>query len=88
MRRSRFTEAEIVGILKEADAGTKIGELCRREGIAETTFYRWRKRYGGLEVDQAKKLKAVEEENRRLKRLVADQALNIQVLKDALGKDW
>ena len=88
MRRSRFTEAEIVGILKEAEAGAKIGELCRRVGIAETTFYRWRKRYGGLEVDQAKKLKAVEEENRRLKRLVADQALNIQVLKDALGKEW
>jgi putative transposase len=62
--------------------------LCRRVGIAETTFYRWRKRYGGLEVDQAKKLRAVEEENRRLKRLVADQALNIQVLKDALGKEW
>ena len=88
MRRSRFTEAEIVGILKEADAGAKIGELCRRVGIAQTTFYRWRKRYGGLEVDQAKKLKAVEEENRRLKRLVADQALNIQVLKDVLGKEW
>ncbi len=88
MRRSRFTEAEIVGVLKEADAGAKVGELCRRIGIAETTFYRWRQRYGGLEVDQAKKLKAVEEENRRLKRLVADQALNIQVLKDALGKEW
>lgn len=88
MRRSRFTEAEVVGILKEAEAGAKVGELCRRVGIAETTFYRWRKRYGGLEVDQAKRLKAVEEENRRLKRLVADQALNIQVLKDALGKEW
>lgn len=88
MRRSRFTEAEIVGVLKEADAGVSVGELCRRIGIAETTYYRWRKRYGGLEVDQAKKLKAVEEENRRLKRLVADQALNIQVLKDALGKEW
>jgi len=57
-------------------------------GVTQTTFYRWRKRYGGLDVNQAKKLKAVEEENRRLKRLVADQALNIQVLKDALGKEW
>lgn len=88
MRRSRFTEAEIVGYLKEVEAGVGVAELCRRIGIAETTYYRWKKRYGGLEVDQAKKLKAIEEENRRLKRLVADQALNIQVLKDALGKDW
>ncbi len=88
MRRSRFTEAEIVGYLKEVEAGAKVSELCRRIGISETTFYRWRKRYGGLEVDQAKKLKAIEEENRRLKRVVADQALNIQVLKDALGKEW
>lgn len=88
MRRSRFTESEIVGFLKEAETGAKVGELCRRIGIAETTFYRWRRRYGGLEVDQAKKLKAIEEENRRLKPLVADQALNIQVLKDALGKEW
>lgn len=88
MRRSRFTEAEIVGYLKEAEAGTPVSELCRRIGIAETTYYRWKKRYGGLEVDQAKKLKAIEEENRRLKRVVANQALNIQVLKDALGKDW
>ena len=62
--------------------------MCRRHGIAETTFYWRRKWYGGLEVDQAKKLKAVEEENRRLKRLVADQALNIQVLKDVLRREW
>ena len=86
MRRSRFTEAEIVGILKEAEAGAKVGELCRRVGIAETTFYRWRKRYGGLEVDQAKKLKAVEEENRRLKRLVADLTLDKQMLHEVLRK--
>ena len=71
-----------------AEAGASIGALCRRGGVAETTFYRWKKRYGGLEVDQAKKLKAVEEENRRLKRLVADHALNIQVLNEALGKEW
>lgn len=82
------TEAEIIGTLKEAEAGAAVGELCRRHGIAETTFYRWKKRYGGLDVDQAKRLKLVEEENRRLKRLVADQALNIQVLKDVLGKKW
>lgn len=88
MRRSRFTESEIVGYLKEVEAGARVSELCRRIGVAETTFYRWRKRYGGLEVDQAKRLKALEEENRRLKRVFADQALNIQVLKDVLGKEW
>jgi putative transposase len=88
MRRSRFTESQIVGYLKEVEAGARVSELCRRIGVAETTFYRWRKRYGGLEVDQAKRLKALEEENRRLKRVVADQALNIQVLKDVLGKEW
>ena len=88
MRRSRFAESEIVGYLKEVEAGARVSELCRRIGVAETTFYRWRKRYGGLEVDQAKRLKALEEENRRLKRVVADQALNIQVLKDVLGKEW
>lgn len=88
MRRKRYTEEEIVGALKEVEAGASVGELCRRMGIAETTFYRWRKRYGGLEVNEAKRLKGLEEENRRLKRLVADQALNIQVLKDVLGKEW
>lgn len=88
MRRSRFTESEIVGYLKEVEAGAQVGELCRRIGVSETTFYRWRRRYGGLEVDQAKRLKVLQEENRRLKRVVADQALNIQVLKDVLGKEW
>ena len=88
MRRSRFTESQIVGYLKEVEAGARVSELCRRIGVAETTFYRWRKRYGGLQVDQAKRLEALEEENRRLKRVVADQALNIQVLKDVLGKEW
>ena len=88
MRRSRYTEEQIVGALKEVDAGASVGELCRRLGIAETTYYRWRKRYGGLEVNEAKRMKALAEENQRLKRLVADQALNIQVLKDVLGKEW
>jgi putative transposase len=87
MRKSRFTEEQIIGILKEADAGAQISELCRRHGITETTFYRWRKKYGGLDSTEARRLKQLEDENRRLKRIVADQALNLQVLKDILGNE-
>lgn len=88
MRKSRFTEEQIVQILHEWDAGGKPGELARRHGITETTLYRWKRKYGGLQVSEAKRLKALEEENRQLKRLVADQALNLQVVKDLLGKKW
>jgi putative transposase len=87
MKKSRFTEEQIIGILKEADAGAQITELCRRHGITETTFYRWRKKYGGLDGTEARRLKQLEDENRRLKRIVADQALNLQVLKDILGNE-
>ena len=87
MKKSRFTEEQIIGILKEADAGAQIAELCRRHGITETTFYRWRKKYGGLDGTEARRLKQLEDENRRLKRIVADQALNLQVLKDILGNE-
>jgi putative transposase len=88
MRKSRFTEAQIVGVLHEHEAGAKIAELCRRHGITETTFHRWKRKYGGLQVNEAKRLKALEKENRQLKRIVADQALNLQVVKDLLGKQW
>ena len=88
MRKSRFTEEQIVGIPKEAEHGAKTGELLRRHGISRETLYRWRRKYGGLEVSDAKRLKGLEEESRRLKRVVADQALNLQVLKDVLGKNW
>ena len=85
MRASRFTQEQIFAVLAEADAGAKTEELCRRHGISRNTFYSWRKRYGGLSVSDASRLKQLEEENRRLKRVVADQALNLQVLKDLLG---
>lgn len=88
MRKSRFTEQQIVQVLQEWDAGAKLGELVRRHGVTEQTLYRWKRKYGGLQVNEAKRLKALEEENRQLKRLVADQALNLQVVKDLLGKKW
>ncbi len=88
MRKARFTEEQIVGILQEHEAGAKTGELLRRHGISRETFYRWRRKYGGLQVADARRLKQLEDENRRLKRVVADQVLNIQVLKDVLGKKW
>ena len=88
MKKSRFSEEQIVAILQEWDAGAKLTDLVRRHGVTEQTLYRWKKKYGGLQVSEAKRLKALEEENRQLKRLVADQALNLLVVKDLLGKKW
>jgi len=75
-------------VLHEWDAGAKVPDLVRRHGVTEQTLYRWKQKYGGLQVSEAKRLKALEEENRQLKRLVADQALNLQAVKDLLGKKW
>ena len=88
MRQSRFTEPQIIGILQEAEAGLQITELCRQHGISQGTYSRWKAKYGGLEVSEVRRLKQLEGENRRLKHLVADLALDKQALQDALGKDW
>jgi putative transposase len=88
MRASRFTEEQIIGILKEAEAGVKPGELVRKHGISVHTFYRWKAKYGGMEVSDARRLKALEDENRRLKHVVADLSLDNQALKAIVGKRW
>lgn len=88
MRKSRFSEEQIVAILKESEAGTPTADLVRRHGISQATFYNWRKKYGGLEVSEAKRLKQLEDENRRLKRIVADLTLDVTALKDVLSKKW
>ncbi len=87
MRKSRFSDEQIVGILKEHAAGENVGALCRRHGISQQTLYRWKQKYDGLEGNEVRRLKALTEENARLKRLVAEQALDNQILKDLLRKN-
>ena len=88
MKRKRYTEEQIIGILKEHEAGAPAGELARRHGVSEQSIYRWKAKYGGMEVSDAKRLKELEEENRRLKRMVADLSLDKQMLQDVLSKKW
>jgi putative transposase len=88
MKKSRFTEEQIVGILKEQETGVAVAELCRKHGISSPTFYKWKAKYGGLDVSEARKLKSLEDENAKLKRMLADAMLDNVALKDLLGKKW
>jgi putative transposase len=88
MKKSRFSEEQIIGILKEHEAGVKTSDLCRKHGFTPATFYAWKGRFGGMEVTDAKRLRQLQEENTRLKRVVADLTLDNVVLKDLLSKNW
>jgi putative transposase len=88
MKRKRFTEEQIIGILKEAEASGNIREVCRLHNLTETTFYRWRSKFGGMEISEAKRLRELERENAELKRIVADLTLDIRMLKDVNSKKW
>jgi len=88
MRKSRFSEEQIITVIKEKEAGVKLADLCRRHGISEQTFHRWKAKFGGMEVNEARRLKQLEDENRRLKHLVADLTLDNQALKYVVGKKY
>ena len=88
MKKSRFSEEQIIGILREGGGQTAVKTVCARHNISEATFYKWRAKFGGMDVEEARKLRSMEEENGRLKRLVADQAVQIQILKEVNSKKW
>lgn len=86
--KKRFTEGQIIGILKDRESGIPVKDLIRRHGISEQTYYRWKSKYGGMEVNEARRLKELERENLQLKQIIADQALDIKVLRDINSKNW
>jgi putative transposase len=88
MKRSKFSEEQIIGVLKEHEAGVKTADLCRKHGISEATFYNWKSRFGGLDVSEAKRLRALESENAKLKKLLAEAHLDNAALKDLLTRKW
>ena len=88
MKRSRFTAEQIIGILREQEAGVATAEVCRRHGVSSATFYKWKAKFGGMDVSEARRLKALEDENTKLKRMLADAMLDNVALKDLLGKKW
>ncbi len=87
MKRSRFTQEQVIGVLKEHQARAAVADLCRKHGISDATFYTWRSKYGGMEVSEAKRLKALEDENAKLKKLLAESMLDVSTLKDLLAKN-
>ena len=88
MRKSRFSEEQIIAVLQQVEHGQRVAEVCRELGISDVTYYRWKAQYGGLEVSQLRKLRQLEEENRRLKQVVADLTLDVRALKDITSKNW
>lgn len=88
MKKSRYSEEQIIAVLKEHQAGIPVAEVCRKHGISDARFYNWRSRYGGMEVSDARRLKSLEEENRQLKKLLAETMLDVATLREALGKNF